>query len=119
MFTRCCRTLESLRREALSILVERHLDEIDVDTLSDVQVLNKLEHVRFVKQFPDSSGPFKGGMCMHAFWKFEVDCFKLEHDDLYVVYAGGRLWGFGKIDINGLSVVADIYDNDLLKRYVL
>ena len=120
MFTHCCRSLESLRRESLQILHERHLEEIDV--LSDAQIINRLEHVRFVKIFPDSSGPFRvgsGGAVMHAFWKFEIDCFKLLDDDVYVVYAGGRLWCFGTIDAGGLFVVSDIYDNNLLKRYVL
>lgn len=123
MFTRCCRSLESLRREALSILVERHLEELDVDALTDQDILNRLEHVRFVKTFPDSGGPFKdgssGGMVMCAFWKFEIDCFKLLHDNLYVVYAGGKLWCFGMIDAGGLTTISDIYSNDLLKRFVL
>ena len=97
--------------------------EVDVDFLSDVDILNRLEHVRFVKTFSDSSGPFDGGavggMVMNAFWKFEVDCFKLLNDNLYVVYAGGKLWCFGTIDASGLTVTSDIYNNDLLKRYVL
>ena len=122
MFTRCCRSLESLRRESLKILSERHLEDIDVDALTDTVILDDLEHVRFVKTFSDSSGPFKGGcgeMCLNAFWRFEIDCFKLLHDNLYVVYAGGKLWCFGIIDSGGLTIISDIYDNDLLKRYVL
>lgn len=122
MFTRCCRSLESLRRESFHILYERHLEELDVDVMSDAYILDRLEHVRFVKTFSDSNGPFKGGhgnVCFHAFWRFEIDCFKLLHDNLYVVYAGGKLWCFGTIDSGGLTITSDVYSNDLLKRYVL
>ena len=124
MFNRCCRSLESLRRESLSILSERFIEDINIDSLSDDSVLDMLEHVRFVKIFSNSSGPFvdpNGGMCLslQSFWKFEIDCFKLVNDSLYVVYAGGKLWCFGTVDAGGLSVTSDIYSNDLLKKYVL
>ena len=57
------------------------------------------KHYKFWKTYPNSAGPFRGGLCMRAFWEFEMNAFVIPavlKDDTQIeiaaVFAGDRFF---------------------------
>ena len=102
MFSKCELPIENLRKEAAQMLSEYFRQE-ESSIPPDF-----LQHVRFVKQYTNSGGPFRGrGMIvMQAFWKFEMDAFIMQAFDdedpekkpfdVAAVFAAGRFWAIVK-----------------------
>lgn len=103
MFSKCERSIEELRKEAADRLTEY----FRLDGLDDSPITPDFPaHWRFAKTYPNSCGPFKRGLAMHAFWKFEMDAFVMQAFDdkdlgqapfeVAAVFAAGRFWAIVK-----------------------